>query len=76
MVTKEQIQKRIQSQIEGALIQVSDLTGEQNHYEVHVNCSTLKDLSRIEQHKKIMGIFSEELKSGEIHALSIKVQAS
>ena len=76
MVTKEQIQKRIQSRLEGSLVQVSDLTGEQNHYEVQVSCPSLKDLSRIEQHKLIMGIFSEELKSGEIHALSLKIQIS
>ncbi|MDC0980227.1 BolA/IbaG family iron-sulfur metabolism protein, partial [Bdellovibrionales bacterium] len=49
-----------------------DLTGAGNHFEVRVATSEFKDMSRIQQHQTIMGLFKKELDSGEIHALGIK----
>jgi len=53
-------------------IQVFDLTGTANHWEVAIKSSAFKDLSRIEQHQHVMKAFAPELKTGEVHALSIK----
>lgn len=53
-------------------IQVHDLTGTADHWEVMVKSSAFSGLSRIEQHQHIMKVFAPELKTGEVHALSIK----
>lgn len=51
---------------------VIDMTGGGSNFEVRISSPDLKDLSRVERHQKIMGVFADELKSGEIHALTIK----
>ena len=53
-------------------IEVVDLTGTANHWEVLVKSANFKGLSRIEQHQHVMNTFAAELKTGEVHALSIK----
>lgn len=53
-------------------IQVYDLTGTADHWEVAVSSTAFKGLSRIEQHQHVMKAFAAELKTGEVHALSIK----
>lgn len=53
-------------------IQVYDLTGTSDHWEVAVSSASFKGLSRIEQHQHVMKAFAAELKTGEVHALSIK----
>jgi stress-induced morphogen len=53
-------------------IEVFDLTGTSDHWEVSVKSSAFKDLSRLEQHQHVMKAFAPELKTGEVHALSIK----
>jgi stress-induced morphogen len=53
-------------------IQVFDLTGTSDHWEVSVRSSLFAGLSRIEQHQHVMKAFAPELKTGEVHALSIK----
>ena len=56
----------------GTDIQVFDLTGTSDHWEVAVKSSAFAGLSRIEQHQHVMKAFAPELKTGEVHALSIK----
>lgn len=53
-------------------IRVNDLTGTSDHWEVEVKSAAFKGLSRIEQHQHVMKAFAPELKTGEVHALSIK----
>ena len=53
-------------------IQVFDLTGTSDHWEVAVSSVAFKGMSRIEQHQHVMKAFAAELKTGEVHALSIK----
>jgi stress-induced morphogen len=53
-------------------IQVFDLTGTSDHWEVAVKSKAFVGLSRIEQHQHVMKAFAPELKTGEVHALSIK----
>ena len=53
-------------------IQVFDLTGTSDHWEVAVSSGAFNGMSRIEQHQHVMKAFAAELKTGEVHALSIK----
>ena len=73
-MSPEQMQQRLKEFFPGSEVQVIDLTGTQDHYEVFVKSAQLKGLNRIQQHQKVMAAFAPELKTGEVHALSIKTQ--
>lgn len=63
---------RLEQKYPDADVVVIDLTGTADHWEVRVASSQFAGLSRIKQHQEVMAAFSDELKTGEVHALSIK----
>jgi len=71
-MTPQDLQTRIEKTYSDAKVEVVDLTGGQDHYQVFVETASFKGLSRIQQHKAVMDIFAAELKTGEIHALTIR----
>ena len=73
-MSPDQMTQRLQEAFPGAHVSVTDLTGGEDHYEVFVQSSLFAGLSRIEQHQKVMAAFQAELKTGEVHALSIKTK--
>ncbi len=73
-MTQDQMTARLRQAYPDGKIEVFDLTGGQDHWEVLVESSTFKGLSRIEQHQHVMKAFAAELKTGEVHALSIKTK--
>lgn len=73
-MTLQQMHNRLKEWDPEADIEVIDLTGTSDHWEVNVCSRLLSGLTRIEQHQKIMACFGPELKTGEVHALSIRTQ--
>ena len=73
-MTKEQMQGRLQSAFPESRIEVTDLTGTQDHWEVFIESTAFAGQSRIQCHQMVNKVFSEELKTGEVHALSIRTQ--
>lgn len=71
-MSPEQIKARLNETYPNAEIQVWDLTGTQNHYQVYIKSEQFAPMSRIQRHKHVMGAFDAELQSGEVHALTIK----
>ncbi|MBK7843427.1 MAG: BolA family transcriptional regulator [Bdellovibrionales bacterium] len=71
-MTLEQIETRIRQAFPDADVAVFDLTGGGDHWEVRVASSSFSGKTRIRQHQSIMDLFAKELKSNEVHALSIK----
>tara|TARA_Y100000816_G_C25933599_1_gene486892 strand:+ start:144 stop:398 length:255 start_codon:yes stop_codon:yes gene_type:complete len=79
----ESIKKKIKKNIQDSKIEIIDNTDKHvNHKSFQKNklhlsliivSNELKVLNKIDAHKKIMGILSEELKS-KIHALEIKIK--
>ena len=55
-------------------VEVVDLTGTHDHYQVMVASEAFTGLSRIEQQRHVMAVFQAELETGEVHALTIKAQ--
>lgn len=45
------------------------------HFNVIVESKAFTGLSRIEQHQHVMKVFAAELKTGEVHALSLKTKS-
>ena len=71
-MTIEDMENRLKNSLPDCEVAILDLTGGGNHFEVRISSEQINALSRIEQHRYIMKVFDEELKSGEIHALTIK----
>ncbi len=71
-MTPDQIKQRIQAFKEGTQAQVRDLTGTQDHIEAVVVSEAFEGVSKVAQHKMIMALFTEEMTSGEVHALSLR----
>ena len=73
-MTPEQLKNRLEEAYPTDKIEVRDLTGTHDHYEVHVESEKFQGLTRIQQHQQVMAVFNPELKTGELHALSIKTK--
>lgn len=73
-MTPRQVEDRLKTAYNDSNISVVDLTGAQSYYEVNVACATFEEMSRVQQHQHVMALFQEELKTGEVHALSVKTK--
>lgn len=73
-MTPEQMKERLEKHYPNSTIEVFDLTGTQDHWEVFVESTVFAGMSRIQQHQNVMACFGPELKTGEVHALSIKTK--
>ena len=73
-MSPSQMKMRLQQSFPDSQVEVTDLTGTEDHYEVYVKSQVFQGLSRMDQHKKVMAAFQAELKTGEVHALSIRTQ--
>ena len=71
-MTKEQMRERLVAAYPDGAVEVIDMTGTQDHWQVAVESSAFKGLSRIQQQRHVMNVFDAELKTGEVHALTIK----
>lgn len=69
----QQMEHKLKEAYPQAQVAVIDLTGTSDHFEVRMSEPSFDKLTRIQQHKKVMEVFSEELASGEVHALAIKI---
>ena len=67
----DEVKQHFLNQYPSAKVKVVDLTGTNNHYQIIISCSQLSKMSRIASHRLVMGVFEEQFKSGEIHALTI-----
>jgi len=73
-MTPQEMKDRLTQAYPDGTVEVVDLTGTHDHYEVLVESKAFTGLSRIQQHQHVMGVFGPELKTGEVHALSIKTK--
>ena len=71
-MTVAQMKERLQTAYPDGQIDVVDLTGTMDHWQVLVVSQAFKGLSRLQQQRHVMDVFESELKTGEVHALTIK----
>jgi stress-induced morphogen len=74
MPSTEDLKHRIEASIPGARADVTDLTGGGDHFRATVVAAEFSGLSRIEQHRRVYGVFGAEI-GGPIHALSLETRA-
>ncbi|MDX9731867.1 MAG: BolA/IbaG family iron-sulfur metabolism protein [Bdellovibrionales bacterium] len=73
-MTPAQMKERLEQAYPDGSVEVVDLTGTHDHYQVMISSMAFKGLSRIQQHKHVMDVFAAELKTGEVHALTIQTK--
>ncbi|HEX2106071.1 MAG TPA: BolA family transcriptional regulator [Solirubrobacteraceae bacterium] len=73
MPSTDEIKQRIEAAIPDSRAEVEDWTGGGDHFRATVVSPAFAGLSRIQQHRLVMGVFEGEI-GGAIHALSVKTQ--
>ncbi|MCL6436802.1 MAG: BolA family transcriptional regulator [Leptolyngbyaceae cyanobacterium HOT.MB2.61] len=72
MVSPEQVEAMIKAEIPDAQVQVQDLTGGGDHYQVTVISSEFEGKGLVQQHQMVYGAVRQAMSSEAIHALALK----
>ncbi len=67
----EDIIAMITASIPDAKVELTDLAGDDNHFQANIYSSSFVGKSRVEQHKMVYTALGNKI-GGELHALSIK----
>lgn len=70
-MNEEEIVSRIKSLYADAVI---DVEGEGCSFEVYIISDGFKELNALKRQQSILGLFQDELKTGKLHALSVKAK--
>lgn len=71
MKEPSEIKETLEQEFPDATVEVEDLTGTKDHFQVTVVSKAFEDKSLVEQHRMVYKPFNEEI-GGPIHAFSIK----
>ncbi len=72
MISPQQVEEMIKEGLPDAQVQVQDLTGGGDHYQVTVVSSQFADKRLVQQHQLVYGALQQALSSEAIHALALK----
>jgi stress-induced morphogen len=72
MVSSEQVITMIQAGLPDAQVQVADLTGGGDHFEVTVVSEDFKGRTLVQQHQMVYKAVQQAMSSEAIHALALK----
>lgn len=68
----QEIEKRIKENFPTSDVVAIDERGSGDYWDVRIAAKEFDGLSRVKQHQTVMSMFDAELKSGEIHAFTLK----
>lgn len=72
MISPQQIEEMIKAELPDAQIQVQDLTGGGDHYQVTVVSSQFAGKGLVQQHQLVYGALRQAMSTEAIHALAVK----
>ncbi|MEM7554853.1 MAG: BolA family transcriptional regulator [Cyanobacteria bacterium P01_A01_bin.84] len=72
MISPQQVEAMIKAQMPDAQVQVEDLTGGGDHYQVSVVSSQFTDKGLVQQHQLVYSSLKQAMSSEAIHALALK----
>ncbi|MGF1515436.1 MAG: BolA family protein [Elainellaceae cyanobacterium] len=75
MIAPEQVETMIKAGLPDAEVQVQDLTGGGDHYQVTVVSSAFAGKTLIQQHQMVYRAVNQAMSTEAIHALSLKTSA-
>jgi stress-induced morphogen len=64
------IEAAITTALPGAVVELTDLAGDNDHWAAHVTAPQFAGLSRVQQHKLVYAAFGGRM-GGELHALQV-----
>jgi len=70
-MTLQQIKERIETSLPTTMVEIQDLGGG-DHIRAIVVSSAFAGLPLIRQHKLVLDLFTNEINSNEVHALTVK----
>lgn len=70
----EEVKKRILERFPDALVQVEDLSGNGDHFDIRVACKEFAGKSQVQQHQLVYQALGDAMKA-EIHAARIQTIA-
>ena len=74
MIEPETLRSELQRAFPGAVVEITDLTGTRDHYQVSIVSEAFRGQTRMRQHKLVYEALAEWMR-GPIHALSLKTSA-
>lgn len=72
MMDPNEIRARLEAALVDAHVQVNDLTGTRDHFELVVVSPSFHGLARVQRHRLIYNALSDEM-TGPIHALTMQL---
>ncbi|MGH7774927.1 MAG: BolA family protein [Candidatus Binatia bacterium] len=72
MISQDEIKSTLEKALPGSTIQIQDLTGGGDHYQVVIVSSFFEGKGLLDQHQMVYGALREALGSERIHALALK----
>lgn len=72
MISPEQVEVMIKAELPDAQVQVQDLTGGGDHYQVTVVSSLFEGKGLVQQHQMVYGALRQAMSTEAIHALALK----
>jgi stress-induced morphogen len=72
MVTPQEVEAMIKAKLPDAQVQVQDLTGGGDHYQVTVVSSQFAGKRLVQQHQLVYGALQQAMSTEAIHALALK----
>ncbi len=66
----EDIITAIKAELPGAVVELTDLAGDDNHWSARVTAPQFAGKTRVQQHKMVYAAFGEKM-GGELHALQV-----
>lgn len=72
MISPDEIKSTLDKALPGATIEIQDLTGGGDHFQVWIVSQSFEVKSLVDQHQMVYGALKEALGSERIHALALK----
>lgn len=72
MISPQQVEAMIKAEMPDAQVQVQDLTGGGDHYQVTVVSSQFEGKGLVQQHQLVYSALQEAMSTEAIHALALK----
>ncbi|HEY4016006.1 MAG TPA: BolA family transcriptional regulator [Polyangiaceae bacterium] len=76
MPSPTSIRARLLTAFPDAKVEVTDLTGTEDHFQALVVTPAFEGKSRVDQHKMVYAVLGDALASGAIHALALTTRAT
>jgi stress-induced morphogen len=74
MIEPDELRRVLEAAFPGCQVQITDLTGTRDHYQLSLVAEAFRDKSRMQQHRLVYAALGA-LMRGPIHALSLQTSA-